>query len=105
MASNAGIAKSVNIVTKNGKKTIAAGETIREGKFLGAAVGKIVASTKSKHAFRVEQGRGKLAKIVCKNKFKHMQEFEKSNVECRNGLFFATRTIRKNAPITIASKL
>lgn len=105
MASNAGIAKNVVIISKDSRKSIVAGETIQKDELIGAAVGSIVRSTKSRYAFRLGSGRGKNVKIIVENKFRHMQESETPNVRCENGLFFASEKIRKNKPLTIASKL
>jgi hypothetical protein len=101
MASNAGVIKNLIVVSHNRKRILKAGETIQEGELLGAAVGPIVATSNTRHALKIETGRGKRTKIESQNMFKHIQVSESPNVVCRNGLFFATRQIRKNAPITM----
>lgn len=102
MCSFAGIVKKLEVVSKNHVRSLKAGECIQCGELIGAAIGPIVVSSKTRHVLKIDKpGRGRKTLIESQNAFKYIKGSDNPNVAFRNGLFYAIKKIRKNTPITV----
>lgn len=102
MCSFAGIVKKLEVISKDHIRSLKAGECIQKGELIGAAIGPIVASSKTRHVLKIiKPGKGRKTLIESQNAFKYIKTSVDPNVVFKNGLFYATKKIRKNTPITI----